>query len=295
MKVRKLKESYKFYTDGTKTIRVNDGDTPPEGFVLGRTFQSNPWNKGLSATTDARVKALSDKMHQALRDSGAYDAPWNKGLTKETDDRIKDIAKKISTSTAGRQAWNKGVSRSEESNKKQSLSMTGKTPYNKGLTKDDCKSLKSASDKLKGHDCFVQDWDAAKKKEYETKKLNGTFNTSEPEKKLVQSLINEYGADDVISPYRDARYPFNCDVYIKSLDLFIEYHGTWYHGGMPYDSNNPKCQQLLNVWKEKAETISSYAYAIYYWTDLDVRKLETFRKNKLNFKIIYPDGLIIEK
>ena len=33
-----------------------------------------------------------------------------------------------------------------------------------------------------------------------------------------------------------------------------------------------------------------------WWTEIDPKKkLDTFRRNNLNFKIIYPDGLIIDK
>lgn len=35
----------KFYTDGVKTIKIDENQIPPEGFRLGRTFAVNPWNK----------------------------------------------------------------------------------------------------------------------------------------------------------------------------------------------------------------------------------------------------------
>lgn len=41
---------------------------------------------------------------------------------------------------------------------------------------------------------------------------------------------------------------------------------------------------------------SSRYWNIYkWWTQIDPLKLETFRKNNLNFKIIYPNNLIITK
>ena len=41
-----MQEKRKFYTDGVKTIRLRLTDAVPEGFWPGRTFHSNPWNKG---------------------------------------------------------------------------------------------------------------------------------------------------------------------------------------------------------------------------------------------------------
>ena len=54
--MNKISESFKYYTDGNKTIKVYSSDSPPEGFYPGRTFKTNPWNKGLTANADERVK-----------------------------------------------------------------------------------------------------------------------------------------------------------------------------------------------------------------------------------------------
>ena len=55
-----------------------------------------------------------------------------------------------------------------------------------------------------------------------TKKLNHSFNSSKIETIYKNKLIEKFGIEDVIYQYMDERYPFNCDFYIKSLDLFIE-------------------------------------------------------------------------
>lgn len=52
----------RYYTDGVKTIKLNDNDEVSEGFSLGRTFKANPWNKGLTKETDSRVTKISDKL-----------------------------------------------------------------------------------------------------------------------------------------------------------------------------------------------------------------------------------------
>jgi hypothetical protein len=281
---------FKFYTDGIKTIKVKENEIPPVNFYPGRTFNHKSWNKGLTKA-DPRVAASIEKGRQTRLDNDSYQS-WNKGLTKEINESLRKVSEKVSLAKKGKPSWNKGIPASEERKKKQSESMKGNIPYNKGLNKEINKSLKSASDKLLGHKCFVTDWEAAKAKEYETKKRNNSFNTSKPEEEYYIKLCEEYGKHNVLRQFRDSRYPFNCDFYIKSEDLFIELHYSWTHCYEPYDSDNPQHQELLKDLVKKSETSSYYRDVIYCWTDLDVRKLMILRQNNLNFNIIYPNLII---
>lgn len=282
----------KFYTDGVKTVKrdVEAGDLIPEGFRLGRTFNVNVWNKGLTAETDERVKANGQSTRNTRIANGSY-APWNKGLTKETSPILEDVGKKISQSTKGRVAHNKGVPASETQKKKQSEAMKGHVPYNKGLTKETSASLLSCSKKLTGHKCFVTDWELAKQREHETKKRNGTFNTSKVEVELFHSLCNQYGEENVLKQYVDERYPFRCDFYIPSEDLFIEYNGTIEHNGHPYNPDSledrKELESLIKTAEEKGCN-SRYWNIIKWWTEVDPLKLQTMRTNNLNFRVIYP-------
>lgn len=69
-----------FITNGTETKCIY-----PEDFVeydqtmwrLGRTFNSNPWNKGLSADTDDRLKEIGEKTKKTRIENGGY-IPWNR-------------------------------------------------------------------------------------------------------------------------------------------------------------------------------------------------------------------------
>lgn len=118
-----------------------------------------------------------------------------------------------------------------------------------------------------------------------TKKKNKTFNSSLPENNLYENLCKIF-KDDVKRQYKDfERYPFNCDFYIKSLDLFIELNLSWTHGGHPFDVNSEEDIKILNKWKSKNSKY--YDNAIYTWTDLDIRKLNKFKSNNLNYVILY--------
>lgn len=123
-------------------------------------------------------------------------------------------------------------------------------------------------------------------KRYKTRKQHNTFHTSKSEEEIYQLLFEKF--PDVKRQYRDERYPFACDFYIPSKDLFIEYQGTWTHGGHPFDENNPEDLKIVAEWKRRSEEInfkgkkkSFYKTAIYVWTKLDVEKRKY--KNSLNW------------
>ena len=133
----------------------------------------------------------------------------------------------------------------------------------------------------------AQSLEDTKLKIFKTKRQNCTFNSSIPEKYFKNKLIKTFGTLDIEYQYRSEQYPFNCDFYIKSLDLYIECHFNWTHGYMPFDETNKNCIEQLNKWKEKAKESDFYKNAIYQWTDLDVRKAKTAKDNNLNWLCFY--------
>jgi len=124
----------------------------------------------------------------------------------------------------------------------------------------------------------------AKQKEYLTKKKNNSFNKSKPEDICYELIKDKY--NDVIRQYNSSDYPFNCDFYIPSLNLYIEFQGSHYHMGHPFNENNIDDINLLNKLKErknKYDKKSQYDVMIYTWTDLDVRKRNIAKENNLNW------------
>jgi len=124
-------------------------------------------------------------------------------------------------------------------------------------------------------------------KQWSTKKQNNTYNKSKFEEKTYQLLLTKFGKEDIIRQYKNELYPYQCDFYIKSLDLYIEYNGHWTHGKESFDKNNLEHLNILSSWQVKSKKSKFFRTAIYVWTDLDARKLETFKKNKLNYKIFW--------
>lgn len=122
-----------------------------------------------------------------------------------------------------------------------------------------------------------------KDKQYNTKKKNNSFKTSKTENKLKIELRAVF--PDLKTQYKSELYPFNCDFYIPSLDLYIEYNGTWTHGGCFYDENNEDNRNTLEKWKEASEHSRFYQNAIETWTIRDLNKLNTALKNNLNYVV----------
>lgn len=129
---------------------------------------------------------------------------------------------------------------------------------------------------------------------YSSKKLNNTFHVSKGEEKAYSILLTKFPKEDIERQYKSKLYPYQCDFYIKSLDLYIEYNGHWTHGKKPFDKNNKKHLDILVKWTRKANEINfkgekkeQYKSAIYVWTILDPLKVKTAKENKLNYKVFW--------
>lgn len=132
-------------------------------------------------------------------------------------------------------------------------------------------------------------------KQYETQKRNKKSKSSKMEDASYELLCKYFNESDVERWYVDKhRYPFRCDMYIKSLDAFIECnYGFEHQPDMgPFDINNSKhinrLQELqMNSDAHKNPKRNRYKGAVYQWTDLDVRKRQCAIDNKLNWYCVF--------
>lgn len=122
-----------------------------------------------------------------------------------------------------------------------------------------------------------------KDKQYNTKKKNNSFNTSKIENKLELLLREMF--PDLETQYKSELYPFHCDFYIPSLDLYIEYNGIWTHGRCFYDENNEEDRNILEKWKQLSEHSRYYQNAVETWTVRDIKKLNAALENNLNYVV----------
>ena len=134
-------------------------------------------------------------------------------------------------------------------------------------------------------DDFKSKHDVIQQKTVESRRRNGTANSSSQEVIVDAVLRARFGSDDVIAQYRSARYPFRCDFYIKSLDTYIELNIGWVHGGHWFDPNDESDQEKLAYWTERGTDY--YKDAIRTWTIRDVKKRKTAIENKLNYQVFW--------
>lgn len=247
---------------------------------------------------------------------GKLKPAWNKGLTKETDERVKkygesqkgrhlsnETKQKLSKKFKGRKLSKetlekrsntvRGRKQSEESKRKRSQSLMGHKVSKEQIEKQRQTMFEryggwvfSSRPTVEGIKRISEHNSSKEFQIYQRNKKieNGTINSSKPENDVYNLLLNKF---EVVRYYSDDRYPFECDFYIKSLDLFIECNFHWTHGGKPYIENDEQCINQLSKWKEKAKKSKFYENAIKTWTIRDVSKLKKAKENNLNYLIFY--------
>ena len=132
-----------------------------------------------------------------------------------------------------------------------------------------------------------------KKKVYNTKKQNGTFNTSKVETKLIKYFIDNN--INFKTQYKSDLYPFMCDFYFPDTDSYVEIQGNWTHGNHPFDENNEDDLNILQYWKSKKSKY--YNIAINVWSVTDVQKRRTAKLNNIKLFEIFTmnvDNIIYE-
>ena len=109
--------------------------------------------------------------------------------------------------------------------------------------------------------------------------------------KLENNFLNylklKYEPDDIITQYKSKEYPYYCDFYIKSINLYIEIQGHWTHNDHPFDINNLNDQLIMNKWRTKSLSDKYYKNALNTWTIKDVEKRNTAIQNNLNYLEIF--------
>lgn len=265
------KLSKHFYTNGIIDKKFSDDEDIPEGFYPGRTngVKKEGFTKGTKWINNGYEEILI-KVDELLPNGYAY------GKLPQTKEHKENISKSL-----------KGKIKSKSHCKH--LSESHLTNVYKS------KITKTMQEKYGVDNAFQIEYIIKEKcntpeviaKRFDRMRLNHTFNSSKFEQNIYKSLLKKFDEKDILQQYTDDRYPFNCDFYIKSLDLFIEINGHWTHGGRPYNSTEEFCQRQLSEWQEKSKNSKFYTNAINVWTVRDVTKLSYLKKNNLNYMIIY--------
>lgn len=117
---------------------------------------------------------------------------------------------------------------------------------------------------------------------------NGVSGSSNLENTMFDTLCARYGKDDVRRQYKSEEYPWTCDFYIVSEDLYIELNGFWTHGGHWFDSNDADDIDMIAQWECK--NTKFFDNAIKQWTERDVVKRQWAIDKDLNY-LVFWDGV----
>lgn len=140
----------------------------------------------------------------------------------------------------------------------------------------------------KRSDSCKESWksDSLKEKQHKTyrKHKKGRFCRTILEQTIYECLIKVF-PDLIYDSKIDERYPYYCDFYIPSLDLFIEINGHPSHGSYPYIENDKRSME---------ESYKLYGDWLKTYTVRDVEKYNKAVDSKINYLRIYPSTSIEE-
>lgn len=194
--------------------------------------------------------------------------------------------KRCCSNLCAKKLWSKEIKNLGHNKTKGAGQKKGNIPWNKGKK---CPSLSKSNNGFYNKKHTLKTKVKIKQGVYHTKKKHNSFHISQEEQQIKELLLEKFL--DLRTQYVSKEYPFACDFYIPSKDLYIEYQGHWTHGIYnhiiygPFDSTNIKHIELLNIWKNK--NTKYFDNAIKTWTQLDPLKQEYINKNNLNFLKFY--------
>lgn len=113
---------------------------------------------------------------------------------------------------------------------------------------------------------------------------NNTLPESKAEKDFYLFLCTLFSKDDIYRQYNEERYPYYCDFYIKSLDLFIELNLFGTHLGKLF---NPNDKNDLLYLKELETADSKFKNSCAKVWLFDRKKYDLAIKNNLNYRVCY--------
>ena len=115
-----------------------------------------------------------------------------------------------------------------------------------------------------------------------TRNKHQSHTKSKAEDNFYSKLLFQFKEEDIVRHYVDViKYPFECDFYIKSKDLYIEYQGHQTHGDEPFDLTNLNHTQKLVEYEQKGVDMST-------WTMRDPKKLKVATTSGIKLLLVYP-------
>lgn len=174
---------------------------------------------------------------------------------------------------------------------REKICMTNQERYggNTPLSSDEIREKVRSTCLSKYGVCHVTQSDTVIKKILFSKSQNGTFGTSKSEELLYRQLCERFGINDVLRQYSSDEYPFACDFYIKSRNLYIELNASWTHGEHWFSDKSENDTNTLRTWNDR--NTAYYKNAVHVWTVADVKKRDIACNNCLNYVVFWDEQL----
>lgn len=151
------------------------------------------------------------------------------------------------------------------------------------IKNESIKNKQAETNYIKYNECCTLNIPEVRKKLYHSNIQKGRI--SKNENILYNMLLKYFDKNDIDRQHKEQRYPYWCDFYIKSIDTFIEYQGTWLHGFHPYNENNLEDIKQINYWESKKSNY--YNQAIRTWTSIDVQKRNKAKQSNIRYIEIF--------
>lgn len=304
----------KWYNNSEKEIQLKDSEPIPEGFIRGRlpkpkridflkkqvskealynkfiieniSFKDMPKEFGVSER-DIRILLTYYGIKKNIKQAS------KNNKYRRTHEQSLEVGKK--SGKTQRYSWNK-KSEKEKADwakkcSKAQLCMSEDVKQQKsqayrdwwfGLSEEERLEINSKRSVTEKETWFSNKEDIlSRRKITEKENRQNRLCRSVAEQKMFDALIEVY-PDTIYDTRVDNRYPFFCDFYIPSEDLFIELNAHPSHGRLPISEL----------------TFDEYSKYPQKWVDVfarrDVEKQNTAKNNGINYIMIYPSATLDE-
>lgn len=309
-----MNKKVKWYNNGTKEVQISTNDIIPSGFVKGRL----PKHKKID---DLSEKFSKEKIYRdyIVENKKFIDLLGEYEISKKdlrcllTYYKIKKDLKSASKNNKHRRTHEESVAIGKKSSLTQKESWKNKSDEEKLNWSNKCSTAQinmSQEIKDKKSEAYRTWWFSLSEEErleINNKRSNtvkqswidngdnilSAMKATEKENRknrLCRTVAEQKMFDYLVLIYKDIkydvrvddRYPYYCDFYIPSEDLFIELNAHPSHGRLPIE--------FLSV--------DEYSKYNQKWVDVfarrDVEKQSKAKENNLNYIMIYPNGSLEE-
>lgn len=285
-----------------KFLEANPEWESPTQFKQGQ----EPWNKGLTKDEDSRLAQLAESIKTARPKGYHYNEDIkSQKWTKEQNTRIQNSGSLensyINAQQTAKETRNSHKLEDPDFNKKIQLKADETKIEKYGSLENYYKValLNREQTIINNYGSLENYYKILSEKSIASKLKSGNLGNSisKAEDLFYERLLTIFKKEDIERQYnKDLRYPFLCDFYIKSKDLFIELNLYWTHGPHKFDPNSIEDLDRLAYIKSRqstyknargAEIKNQFFLAEDVWTVRDPLKFKTAFINNLNYITLY--------